>query len=95
MHPDPKLTQWIVKHPESAYHMSVLTLGEIQAGIAKLDVADSNQNRQRMILEDWLFGDLVLQFSNRILDVMPQVAFTWGRMSGNGMRMGNPVPIAD
>jgi len=94
-HPDPKLSSWIVKHPESAYFISVITLGEIQAGIAKLDGKNSELQKQHMLLEDWLFGELIPRFNNRILDITVQVAFTWGKMSGSGMKNGNNVPVAD
>lgn len=92
-HPDVKLQEWVQKHQETAFYISVMTLGEIQAGIAKL--LHPEQERQRMLLEDWLFGDLIPRFQGRILDITPSIAFTWGKMSGHGLFVGKPVPIAD
>ncbi len=94
-YPDPQLQSWIGKHPESSYYISSLTLGEIQAGIAKLDGKKPDQQKHRMLLEDWLFGELVPRFHNRILDITVEVAFIWGRMSGQGKCNGNNVPVID
>jgi hypothetical protein len=94
-HPDPKLAQWIVKHPETSYFVSVITLGEIQAGISKLKESHPNARQQRMQLEDWLFGDLIPRFQSRILDITPEIALTWGRLSGAGLQTGSIVPIGD
>jgi predicted nucleic acid-binding protein len=94
-HPDPKLVEWIVKHPETFYFISVVTLGEIQAGISKLKESNPNQKKQRMQLEDWLFGDLIPRFQSRLLDITPEIALTWGRLSGIGLQKGVLVPIGD
>lgn len=92
--PNQKLSDWITKHPEGKYFLSVLTLGEIHAGIAKLDKSENNQ-KLRMPLEDWLFGDLIPRFEDRILDVTSEIALTWGQMSGQGQQNGNIIPAID
>ena len=94
-HPDPKLASWIIKHPETSYFISVITLGEIQAGISKLKESHPEQKKQRMQLEDWLFGDLIPRFQSRVLDITPEIALTWGRLSGAGLQAGTIVPIGD
>lgn len=94
-HPDEHLSNWVRKHAENSYYISVISLGEIQAGIAKLDVKIADQARARMRLEDWLFGELIPRFQDRILDITIPIAFTWGKMVGEGKRNGTPVPIAD
>lgn len=94
-HPDPKLAKWIVKHPETSYFISVITLGEIQAGISKLKESHPEQKKQRMQLEDWLFGDLIPRFQSRVLHITPEIALTWGRLSGAGLQTGIIVPIGD
>lgn len=93
--PDPALQDWIVKHPESSYFLSVLTLGEIQAGIAKLNPLHPEEQKRRMLLEDWLFGDLVPRFQNRIIDIDLQVVFTWGKIQGGKRKKGHNTPIID
>lgn len=94
-HPDPKLAQWIVKHPETSYFISVITLGEIQAGISKLIESNPEQKKHRMQLEDWFLGDLIPRFQSRILSVTPEIALTWGRLSGAGVQTGLVVPVGD
>lgn len=94
-HPDADLSTWMSKHAESSYFLSVITLGEIQAGIAKLSLEVADQATVRMRLEDWLFGELVPRFQDRILDVTVSIAFTWGKMVGEGRQKGQPIPIAD
>jgi len=94
-HPDPKLAKWIVKHPESSYYISVITLGEIHAGITKLPEKKPDQKKHRMQLEDWLFGELVPRFQNRILDVTIPIAFIWGKLCGQGLQKGTIVPKDD
>jgi predicted nucleic acid-binding protein len=94
-HPDTDLSGWIGKHSENSYFLSVVTLGEIQAGIAKLNHEIADQAQARMRLEDWLFGELVPRFQDRILDVTVSVAFTWGKMVGEGKKKGIAVPVAD
>ncbi len=94
-HPDPSLSGWISKHSEKSFYLSVISLGAIQAGIAKLNPDIAVQVESRMRLEDWLFGDLVPRFQDRILDITVGVAFTWGKLVGEGKRKGMPIPIAD
>ena len=94
-HPDPQLSKWISKHAESAYFISVLTLGEIQMGIAKLDTKTKERQLQRMILEDWLFGEVVPLFKERILEISVPIAFTWGKLNGEAKKAGKNIPVAD
>ena len=47
----------------------MLTLGEIQTGITKLDPHNNEQKRKRMLLEDWFLGELIPRFQNRILEI--------------------------
>lgn len=94
-HPDEKLRKWINKHPETSYFISTLTLGEIQAGISKLNMKNPEEQRHRMLLEDWLFGELVPRFQNRVLPISLEVAFNWGKIIGNGKQNGNNIPFSD
>jgi predicted nucleic acid-binding protein len=94
-HPDKTLSDWIQKHKESAYCISVLSLGEIQMGISKLDHKNKERQKQKMVLEDWLFGELVPRFQNRILDVTQQITFTWGNLLGQSQQKGFNVPAID
>lgn len=95
LYPDLHLEEWVNRHAESSYFLSVLTLGEIQAGIAKLNVENSERQKQRMMLEDWLFGELIPRFQGRILEVDTAVILKWGQMYGTCQRKGEQLPIVD
>jgi predicted nucleic acid-binding protein len=89
-HPNKKLEVWFGKHRESAYYISVLTIGEIQKGIAKIDWQES---KQKMILEDWLEGTLIPRFQGRILDIDRETASIWGELCGTAQKKGVIFPV--
>ena len=88
--PDEKIVQWIKECDEDSVFLSVLTLGEIQKGISKLD-----DNRRRIKIQKWLDSDLRERFSERILPVTLEVALTWGVIEGESASKGRPLPVID
>lgn len=82
--------QWVEATDESLLYISVLTLGEIRKGIARLP-----DRRRRASLESWLDHDLAVRFSSRILVVDVAVADRWGRLSGSNAAKKSPVPVID
>lgn len=90
---DTKLLEWVAKHNESEYFLSVVTIGEIQAGISQL-VKPSDQQK-KMLLEEWLIADLIPRFHGRILSVDEKVAKNWGQIVGNGRSKGICIPSND
>ena len=93
--PDPQLENWISKHNENYYFMSVLTIGEIQSGIRKLNLKNKDEKQKRLILENWFFEELIPRFHNRILAVNIEVVITWGRLSGENKQRGISIPVID
>ncbi|HSX12348.1 MAG TPA: type II toxin-antitoxin system VapC family toxin [Rhabdochlamydiaceae bacterium] len=91
-HPNKQLEAWFGKHPESVYFISVLNIGEIQKGIAKLD---SHENKYKMILQNWLIGELMPRFEGRILTIDMQTASIWGELCGHAQRKGTLYPVID
>ena len=87
---DKILQEWILKYSEEQYFLSVLTIGEIQQGISKLEDA-----KHKRILENWLSGDVLRRFENRILPIDARVATKWGDLSGISLKNGNPHPVID
>lgn len=81
------LTDWIAATPPGRLHVSVLTLGEIERGIAK--VRERGDHSQAAALERWL-RDVQAGFEKRILPVSLPVAVTWGRQ-----QQGQPLPVID
>ena len=70
------VAEWIAATPSDRMHISVLTLGEIERGIAR---SRSGGDRDQVAaLERWL-QDLQAGFEDRILPVSLPVATAWGR----------------
>ena len=66
---------WLGACREESLYLSVLTLGEIQKGIARLSDAARKDTLQR-----WLDGELRERFSERLLSIDQEVALTWGQI---------------
>lgn len=93
--PDVKLENWIKKHSESSYFISVLTIGEIQSGISKLSLKKNGEKQKRLILEDWFLEELIPRFHNRILPIDREVVLTWGKLLGESKQRGLIIPVVD
>lgn len=93
--PDSNLGKWIKKHHESAYFISVLTVGEIQLGISKLNSKNKEEKKKKLILEDWFNEELIPRFQNRILPINVDVVFEWGKLSGTSKQQGVNIPVVD
>lgn len=46
--PDHKLENWIQKHSESSYFISVLTICEMQSGISKLSLKNNQESEKEL-----------------------------------------------
>lgn len=88
--PDAGVVRWLDRTPETNLYLSVLVLGEIRKGIAKLVDAP----RQGALLA-WLEGELVPRFASRLLSIDADTASIWGRLSGEGEKRGEPLPVVD
>ena len=74
--PDPKVLRWFADQHEAAMFISVVSLGEIRAGIETKRLKDA---AQAAAIERW-FTELHLRFSHRILPVTEAIADQWGRL---------------
>jgi predicted nucleic acid-binding protein len=89
--PAPKVVHWVDSVDEGLLFLSVLTLGEIEKGIAALG-ATSRRRR----LETWVEAELRPRFADRILAVDEGVARRWGRLAGDREAQGEGVlPVID
>ena len=75
---------------ENRLFLSVLTLGELEKGIAKL--ADS---RRKVSLRKWVRSDLATRFEARLLTLDRHVAERWGQLVGASERKGRPLQVID
>ncbi len=86
----PAVLAWLDATPEDDLAISVLTLGEIERGVARL--GDGPARRQ---LQSWLEDELRPRFAERLLGVDADVAAFWGRTAGEAARRGRTVPAID
>ena len=88
--PHAGVVKWLENCDESDLYLSVLTIGEIQKGIARLKDGDRKVSIQR-----WLDNELGNRFEGRILPINTSVATAWGRMQGEAELRGEPMPTVD
>ena len=88
--PDPRVTQWIDAQSPLDLAISVLSLGEVEKGIARLP-----HGTRRVALTRWTRLDLPTQFLGRVLDIHAAVAVAWGEMSGQATVDARPLPVID
>jgi hypothetical protein len=85
--PDTGVVEWITATPPGQLHVSVLTLGEIGQGIAR--IRGRGDQQQAAALERWLRATEA-GFGDRILPVTLPVASAWGQQ-----QHVQPLPVID
>jgi len=88
--PEARVMEWLENCDEDLLYISVLTLGEIQKGIAKLSDSMRKQHIQK-----WLDADLRDRFEGRILPITEDIALSWGVIQGEAESKGAPIPTID
>lgn len=88
--PDPGVIEWMNDCDEETAYLSVITVGEIQKGISKLE-----QVKKRTALQKWLDSELRVRFRDRLLPITEEVAQNWGLLLGEAESKGAPVPAID
>jgi predicted nucleic acid-binding protein len=81
------VADWIAATPPGRLHVSVLTLGEIGQGIAR--IRGRGDQQQASALERWL-RDVEAGFEDRVLPVTLPIATAWGRQ-----QYAQPLPVID
>jgi len=81
------VADWIAAMPPDRLHVSVLTLGEIEQGIAR--IRGRGDLQQASSIERWL-RDVEVGFEDRVLPVTLRVAAAWGRQ-----QYSQPLPVID
>lgn len=84
---NPKVVKWVEACNEDLTFLSVLTVGEIQKGISKLE-----DKRRKSTLQMWLDSELRIRFGDRILPISQDVAQTWGVLQGEAEAKGITIP---
>jgi toxin FitB len=88
--PDARVAKWVADCDEDLTFLSVLTLGEIQKGISRLE-----DKKRRSTLQMWLDSDLHARFGDRILPITKDIAKTWGVLQGEAEAKGMAIPSID
>lgn len=82
--------RWFARQDESRLFLSVITLGEIERGIA---MQERNNPAFAHDLRDWLTRTVTL-FSDRLLNFGPAEAQIWGRLTAKIGHSGADLLIA-
>ena len=88
--PDAGVIAWLSDADETNFYLSVLCLGELEQGIAKLPAS-----ARRRRIEQWVREDLAGRFAGRILPIDARIAARWGAISGAARARGKPLPVVD
>ncbi|MFA6020098.1 MAG: type II toxin-antitoxin system VapC family toxin [Rhodospirillales bacterium] len=83
-HLHPNVSAWLHKHKKAEMYLSVVTIGEIEAGIAKLRKSDLSFATS---LENWL-NEIVDDYGESILPITLDIARMWGDFEPQS---GNPT----
>jgi toxin FitB len=84
------VVSWLSGADEETLFLSVITLGELEKGIAKL--ADAKRSAK---LAHWVRVDLADRFAGRTIPIDEAVATRWGTLAGESERRGVPLPVID
>ena len=87
--PEPKVIDWLDAQIEESLYFSVITIGEIQKGIALLPVS-----KRQTELTVWL-EDLIYRYDERVLPLNTEVMRQWGRLTGALEKQGRKLPLMD
>ena len=88
--PNPKVIAWIDNTEEIQLYLSVITIGEIRKGIEKLP-----SSARRSELDAWLNEQLLLRFSDRIINIDVDTMLRWGQLMGCLEKAGKTMPVVD
>lgn len=90
--PKPKASviHWMSERDERELFLSVITIGELEKGVARLPASG-----KRVALEQWVRHDLAERFRDRLLPIDASVAARWGAIAGASELRGQPLPVID
>jgi predicted nucleic acid-binding protein len=82
--------EWLAHGDEKEMAISVVTIGEIEKGIAWMP-----RGKRQRDLEVWLESALLPRFHGRILPLEVEDLRRWGQIVGSALRAGAPLPQMD
>ncbi len=87
--PNQNVLDWFAAQTEESLFLSVITIGEIEKGIAK--ILDPGGKAK---YKTWL-NNLIVRFDRRTLPISIKVARRWGELYGTLQRTGRILPNWD
>ncbi len=88
--PHQPVLDWLDAQDPSSIYLSVITVGELQKGIAKLPAST-----RKDVLQTWLSDDLLSRFQGHILPIDVAVSLVWGELVGQLAHVGRPLAALD
>lgn len=88
--PNPLVRAWLDKIDSENAWLSVITLEELQKGIARL-----SDTTRKKALQAWLEDDLIVRFAGRIVALDTGVLLTWGNLLARLETDGRMMPAID
>ncbi len=88
--PNPKVVEFVDSLDPDDVYLSVITIGEIAKGIARLA-----KSKRRQELLDWLENDLLVRFDGKIIPLDTNVLLNWGSLTARLEATGNILPAMD
>lgn len=87
--PDQNVLDWFNSQGDETLYISVLAIGEIHKGIAKLVAS-----RRKSEFQNWL-ESVVFRFDSRILAFDISTSYVWGEMKADLEAKGRNIPVID
>lgn len=88
--PDSNILDWFDHQDVADLYLSVVTVGEIAKGIARLP-----ESRRKVALTEWLGQDLMVRFAGNICDLDAGTMLFWGELLGRLELQGRVLPLMD
>ena len=88
--PNKNVINWIDTIDEEKLYLSVITIGELEKGVNKLD-----PSKRRDTITEWLHEDLIIRFNDRILSLDLEILIEWGRLTAMLENRGLKMPSID
>ena len=88
--PNPGVVSWLADADEDRVFISVVTIAELRHGVERLSIG-----RRRKRLNEWIEGELLFRFDERILPIDAATADAWGRIVAHREGLGRPIGTMD
>jgi toxin FitB len=87
--PEPKVLEWLAAQSDDSLFLSVITIGELEKGIAKMPASKRKTGLQNFV------ATLLVRFDRRLLTLDVPVLLRWGNLTGLLQKKGRVLPVID